>query len=196
MAPGEARGHLPPPFSLSVSVAHAAGLDDDLAARRVNPLSHHTTVGAAVGVIFRPVVAVTVSRPHAETERPDLHAGAAGVRAQIDLGGCGNRYDKRSSGCRGKCEFPHRVLLSLPVFRGQRLPDGGVARAIKIFTLLEPKAFLAPPALGGGNCGVYPSLERESGRGEGASRYGRSHPRHRGERLRRLGDRERGSRGG
>src|SRR5262245_22450332 len=129
MAPDGAGAIRASSIQLIASVAHAARLDDDLAARRVDALPHHTTVRAAVGVIFGPVVAVTVSRPHAEAERPDLHAGAAGVRAQIDLGGCGNRHDERSSGCCGKCEFPHRVLLFPSLVSGVNASRTGALRA-------------------------------------------------------------------
>src|SRR5262245_40773888 len=110
--PGRCRGRSLPSFSLSASAADATRLDDDLAAWRVDPLSYHAAIGAAVSVIFGAVVAVTISRPHAETERSDLHSGASGVRARVGLGRGRTRHAKRSSGCCGKCEFPHRVLLS------------------------------------------------------------------------------------
>src|SRR5512132_1697419 len=96
---------------LSALATLAVRPDDHPTARGHDALAHQRalraigviSVGIPISVAISPVV---IARTDAESERADLNAGAAGVRAHIDLSGGRNRRHECSRGCRGKQQFP------------------------------------------------------------------------------------------
>src|SRR5262249_29456883 len=111
-----------------LSVADAVRPEDHLAARRHDAFPHHAAV-----------IPVVVAGSHSEPERADLNAGAAGVRAEIDLSGGRNCRDERSRRRDRKDKFPHGVLLSHTLPTRQRMNGIGVAALKKYLTRWNPR---------------------------------------------------------
>src|SRR5262249_44619417 len=94
-------------------IADAARLEDHAAARRHDAFTYHTAVTVRIGAVAAvPAVAVE-PRAHAGAHRSDLHAHAAGIRADEKLRtgrrGQSKGRDRNSS----KQKLVHRTLLWL-----------------------------------------------------------------------------------
>jgi hypothetical protein len=144
MAPDD-RGHCVRVRAVTPSsiATDAVRPEDDPAAGRYDAFPHNGTVGP-VSVVFGAVVAIAVSRTHAEAERADLDAGAAGVRAHVNLSRGGNRRNEGGGSRRGKQQFPHRILL-FPLISVVNAARRQALHGKKILKFREPRLFRAAP---------------------------------------------------
>src|SRR5580704_14830699 len=91
-------------FSAGSSVALAARPIGDVSPRGHEAFSHQlaTTVGVILVIVPIAMVSVTIPRAHPKSEWPDLHAGATGAAAHIELRGSRHSREHRSRRQRGQ----------------------------------------------------------------------------------------------